>query len=44
MTLDAEQEKAVSKFVALYVLMIQRGLKTIEGIPERFKEDVKNLL
>ena len=44
MTLDAEQEKVVSKFVALYVLMIQRGLKTIEEIPERFKEDVKNLL
>lgn len=44
MTLDIEQEKVVSKFVALYVLMIQRGLKTIEEIPERFKEDVENLL
>lgn len=44
MTLDVEQEKVVSKFVALYVLMIQRGLKTIEEIPERFKEDVENLL
>lgn len=44
MTLDAEQEKVVSKFVALYVLMIQRGLKTIEEIPERFKGDVENLL
>lgn len=43
-TLDAEQEKVVSKFVALYVLMIQRGLKTIEEIPERFKGDVENLL
>lgn len=44
MTLDMEQEKVVSKFVALYVLMIQRGLKTIEEIPERFKGDVENLL
>ena len=44
MTLDIEQEKVVSKFVALYVLMIQRGLKTIEEIPERFKGDVENLL
>lgn len=44
MTLDVEQEKVVSKFVALYVLMIQRGLKTIEEIPERFKGDVENLL
>ena len=44
MTLDAEQEKVVSKFVALYVLMIQRGLKTIEEVPERLRIDVKNLL
>lgn len=44
MTLDIEQEKAVSKFVALYVLMIQRGLKTIDEVPERLRMDVKNLL
>lgn len=44
MTLDVEQEKTVSKFVALYVLMIQRGLKTIDEVPERLRIDVKNLL
>lgn len=44
MTLDIEQEKVVSKFVALYVLMIQRGLKTIDEVPERLRIDVKNLL
>ena len=44
MTLDVEQEKVVSKFVALYVLMIQRGLKTIEEVPERLRIDVENSL
>ena len=44
MTSDVEQEKVVSKFVALYVLMIQRGLKTIEEVPERLRIDVENSL
>ncbi len=44
MTLDVEQEKTVSKFVALYILMIQRGLKTLEQVPERLRADVENLL
>ena len=44
MTLDVEQEKTVSKFVALYVLMIQRGLKTIDEVPERLRMDVENSL
>ena len=44
MTLDVEQEKVVSKFVALYVLMIQRGLKTIDEVPERLRIDVENSL
>lgn len=44
MTLDAEQEKVVSNFVALYVLMIQRGLKTLEEVPERLRIDVENSL
>ena len=44
MTLDIEQEKVVSKFVALYVLMIQRGLKTIDEVPERLRIDVENSL
>ena len=44
MTLDTEQEKVVSNFVALYALMVQRELKTIEEVPERFRIDVKKLL
>lgn len=44
MTLDVEQEKVVSNFVALYVLMIQRGLKTLEEVPERLRMDVENSL
>lgn len=46
MTLDIRQERKdpLSKFVTLYALMIQRGLKTIDDIPIRFKEDVQNIL
>lgn len=33
-----------SRFIALYALMINRNLKNINDIPERFKEDVKKLL
>ena len=33
-----------SRFIALYALMINRDLKNINDIPERFKEDVKKLL
>lgn len=39
-----ETENKVSKLVNFYVLMIKRDLKTIEEIPERFKEEVRKLM
>ena len=36
--------KEVSKMVELYVVMIQRGLKTIEEVPARYREEVRALL
>ena len=36
--------KEVSKMVELYVVMVQRGLKTIEQVPTRYREQVKALL
>lgn len=30
--------------VELYVVMVQRGLKTLEEVPVRYKEKVKKLL
>lgn len=39
-----ETENKVSKLVNFYALMIKRGLKTIEEIPERFREEVNKLL
>ena len=39
-----ETENKVSKLVNFYVLMIKRDLKTIEEIPERFKEEVRKLI
>lgn len=30
--------------VELYVVMVQRGLKTIDQVPARYREDVKALL
>lgn len=30
--------------VELYVVMVQRGLKTIDKVPARYREDVKALL
>lgn len=39
-----ESENKVSKLVNFYVLMIKRDLKTIEEIPERFKEEVRKLM
>ena len=37
-------EREVSKMVDLYVAMIQRGLKTIEQVPERYREQVREVL
>lgn len=36
--------KEVSKMVELYVVMIQRGLKTIDQVPVRYREQVKVIL
>ena len=37
-------EREVSKMVDLYVAMIQRGLKTIDEVPIRYREQVKEVL
>lgn len=37
-------ERSVSKMVDLYVAMVMRGLKTIEQVPDRYREQVKELL
>ena len=39
-----ETENKVSRLVNFYVLMIKRDLKTIEEVPERFREEVRKLL
>ena len=36
--------KGVSRIVDMYVVMIQRGLKTIEDVPLRYREEVKRIL
>lgn len=42
--MSIETENKVSKLVNFYVLMIKRDLKTIEEVPERFREEVNKLL
>ena len=37
-------EGGVSRMVELYVAMIQRGLKTIEQVPTRYREEVRRIL
>ena len=37
-------EQPISKFVLFYSEMVKRGLKDIEDVPERFKEDVRKLI
>ena len=39
-----ERESNVSKLVNFYALMIKRDLKSIEEVPERFREEVRKLL
>ena len=43
MTMSLERE-VKNPMVELYVVMIQRGLKTIDQVPERYREDVKEIL
>ena len=37
-------ERTVSKMIDMYVAMIIRGLKTIEEVPTRYREEVKKVL
>ena len=37
-------EKGCSKMVDMYVAMVMRGLKTIEEVPVRYREEVKKVL
>ena len=37
-------ERSTSKMVDMYVCMIQRGIKTIEEVPVRYREEVKRIL
>ena len=37
-------ERSVSKMVDMYVAMVQRGLKTIEQVPVRYREEVTEIL
>ena len=37
-------ERNTSKMVDMYVCMIQRGLKTLEQIPLRYREEVRRIL
>ena len=37
-------EREVNPMVELYVVMVQRGLKTIEQVPARYREQVKAIL
>lgn len=38
------KERGVSRMVDMYVAMIQRGLKTLEDVPARYREEVKRVL
>lgn len=37
-------ERMVSKMVDMYVAMVIRGLKTIDEVPARYREEVKEML
>lgn len=37
-------ERSVSKMVDMYVAMVQRGIKTIEQVPARYREEVREIL
>ena len=43
MTMSLHREEA-NPMVELYVVMIQRGLKTIDQVPERYRSEVQLLL
>ena len=44
MSIDGEMKGGSSKMVDMYVAMVQRGLKTIEQVPVRYREEVTEIL
>ena len=38
------EEMEVNPMVELYVVMVQRGLKTLEQVPARYREQVRQIL
>lgn len=43
-TTQTMNERMVSKMIDLYVAMVIRGLKTIDEVPARYREQVKEIL
>ena len=41
---DMLSERGVSKLVDMYVAMVQRGLKTLDEVPTRYREQVREVL
>ena len=41
---DMLSERGVSKLVDMYVAMVQRGLKTLDEVPARYREQVREIL
>lgn len=43
-TLSVETEEKISRFIGFYVLMVKRGIKDIEDVPERYREQVRAMI
>ena len=43
-TYSLNEEREVNPMVELYVVMIQRGLKTLEQVPARYREQARQIL
>lgn len=43
-TYSLNEETEVNPMVELYVVMVQRGLKTLEQVPARYREQVRQIL
>lgn len=43
-TYSLNEEMGVNPMVELYVVMVQRGLKTLEQVPARYREQVRQIL
>ena len=44
MIMNDELENKISNLVSFYVLMVKKGLKNIDEVPERFREQVRNII